>query len=88
MVELERNGDMRHDARAIASICARDMISRLPSRSPTAPRSARMISKACSTLCNFTSASAELRGGANSFSTAAVMMPSVPSAPMKSCFRS
>ena len=35
-----------------------------------------------------TKAVARVRGRGNSFSTAAVMMPSVPSEPMKRCFRS
>ena len=73
---------------AITSIWPRDMISRLARRSPTALRSRSSRVSAVSISGSATMASALVRGRGNSFSAAAVMMPSVPSAPMKSCFRS
>jgi len=57
-------------------------------RSPHDSRNLERRATAAAGFSTATNAVARLRGFGKSFITAAVMMPSVPSAPTKRCFRS
>ncbi len=67
---------------------ARGSSSKLTRESPLAARQRARSSTAASRSRSAAKAVTRSFGAGKSRSTAAVMMPSVPSAPMKSCFRS